>query len=127
MIPSYLKYIELNLAPIRKSLEKRPIPNGLSSEGLKDHRSVLRLNSIVFLLDLLSIPPKQFLQILSQVQVRFANLIELMMIEESLVRIYIKLLKCSNRMIKKVSLDSITMLNDVEPMAYVSSIITRMN
>ncbi|CAF0786571.1 unnamed protein product [Adineta ricciae] len=45
----YDDYIKKNLAPIRKALDKR-LTNGMSSE------------------DLLSIPPKQFLQILSQVQ-----------------------------------------------------------
>ncbi|CAF1103919.1 unnamed protein product [Rotaria sordida] len=49
-LPTYDDYIKTNLAPIRKSLEKRTNTNSLSSE------------------DLLSIPPKQFLQILSQVQ-----------------------------------------------------------
>ncbi|UJR23314.1 hypothetical protein I4U23_026328 [Adineta vaga] len=46
----YDDYIKRNLAPIRKALDKRLTTNGMSSE------------------DLLSIPPKQFLQILSQVQ-----------------------------------------------------------
>ncbi|CAF0970487.1 unnamed protein product [Adineta steineri] len=46
----YDDYIKANLAPIRKALDKRPMNNGMSSE------------------DLLSIPTKQFLQILSQVQ-----------------------------------------------------------
>jgi hypothetical protein len=32
-LPAYDDYIKLNLAPIRKSLEKRPNTNGLSSEG----------------------------------------------------------------------------------------------
>ncbi|CAF3537649.1 unnamed protein product [Rotaria sordida] len=49
-LPYYDDYIKINLAPIRKALEKRTNNNGMSSE------------------DLLSIPPKQFLQILSQVQ-----------------------------------------------------------
>ncbi|CAF0837740.1 unnamed protein product [Adineta steineri] len=49
-LPVYTEYIKMNLAPIRKLLDKRSNVNGLSSE------------------DLLSIPPKQFLQILSQVQ-----------------------------------------------------------
>ncbi|CAF0805510.1 unnamed protein product [Rotaria sp. Silwood1] len=49
-LPIYTDYIKTNLVPIRKSLEKRINTSGLSSE------------------DLLSIPPKQFLQILSQVQ-----------------------------------------------------------
>ncbi|CAF2854630.1 unnamed protein product [Rotaria sp. Silwood2] len=49
-LPFYDDYIKINLAPIRKALERRTNNNGMSSE------------------DLLSIPPKQFLQILSQVQ-----------------------------------------------------------
>ncbi|CAF4021539.1 unnamed protein product, partial [Rotaria magnacalcarata] len=49
-LPVYDEYIRLNLAPIRKLFEKRINTNGLPIE------------------DLLSIPPKQFLQILSQVQ-----------------------------------------------------------
>ncbi|CAF0848479.1 unnamed protein product [Rotaria sp. Silwood1] len=49
-LPFYDDYIKINLATIRKALEKRTNNNGMSSE------------------DLLSIPPKQFLQILSQVQ-----------------------------------------------------------
>ncbi|CAF0916742.1 unnamed protein product [Adineta ricciae] len=49
-LPVYIDYFKINLAPIKKSLDKRVIPNGFTSE------------------DLLSVPPKQFLQILSQVQ-----------------------------------------------------------
>ncbi|CAF2314824.1 unnamed protein product [Rotaria sp. Silwood2] len=49
-LPIYTDYIKTNLVPIRKLLDKRTNTNVLSSE------------------DLLSIPPKQFLQILSQVQ-----------------------------------------------------------
>ncbi|CAF3551510.1 unnamed protein product [Rotaria socialis] len=49
-LPVYDEYIRLNLAPIRKLFEKRINTNALPIE------------------DLLSIPPKQFLQILSQVQ-----------------------------------------------------------
>ncbi len=33
-LPVYDDYIKMNLAPIRKSLDKRANPNGLSSEGL---------------------------------------------------------------------------------------------
>lgn len=118
MLPIYLKYIELNLAPIRKSLEKRPIANGLSSEGTNDHSFTNEFYSI--LIDLLSIPPKQFLQILSQVQVRFSISIEFSMIIASIFRIYIKRRSRSNRLIKKASFDCIPMLNDVDHTAYVS-------
>jgi hypothetical protein len=67
-LPVYDDYIKLNLASIRKSLEKRTNINGLSSEGKKKF-SFFFLSSYIYFLDLLSIPPKQFLQILSQVQV----------------------------------------------------------
>ena len=118
MLPTYLRYIELNLAPIRKALEKRPIANGLSSEGTDDFLFISEFYS--GLIDLLSIPPKQFLQILSQIQVRLSISIELSIIGVSISRIYIKLLNRSNRLIKKASFDCIPMLNDVEHMAYVS-------
>ena len=32
-LPVYVNYIELNSTQLRKLIEKRPMPNGLSSEG----------------------------------------------------------------------------------------------
>jgi hypothetical protein len=70
-LPLYDDYIKTNLAPIRKALEKRvnSTNNGMSSEGEWDENDFF-LVSVCYFIDLLSIPPKQFLQILSQVQVR---------------------------------------------------------
>ncbi|CAF3181711.1 unnamed protein product [Rotaria socialis] len=73
----YDDYTKINLAPIRKALEKRASNNGMSSE------------------DLLSIPPKQFLQILSQVQDlhKTAQSFE-SGDKESLIKLYDYALKC---------------------------------
>jgi hypothetical protein len=72
-LPFYDDYIKTNLAPIRKALEKRMNNNnnnGMSGEGeLNFQRKPVFI--VCIFIDLLSIPPKQFLQILSQVQVRF--------------------------------------------------------
>lgn len=65
----YDEYIQENLSPLRKALEKRSISNGPSTEGELVERS--REKSFAwsfFFVDLLSVLPKQFLQILSQVQ-----------------------------------------------------------
>jgi hypothetical protein len=70
-LPVYDDYIKLNLAPIRKALEKRATTNGLSSESKEKYLFFLYIQK--YFLDLLSIPPKQFLQILSQVQVNFSS------------------------------------------------------
>lgn len=63
----YDDYIAMNLAPIRKALEKRNSNNGMSSEG-REQGQEERKRVDEFDLELLSIPTKQFLQILSQVQ-----------------------------------------------------------
>ena len=71
----YDKYISLNLAPIRKALEKRMNnASSMSSEGKKRLPDDLSLIAHFCFVELLSIPPKQFLQILSQVQVRTIRL-----------------------------------------------------
>ena len=35
-LPSYDDYVRGNLAPFRKALDKRPVTNGMSSEGEHD-------------------------------------------------------------------------------------------
>lgn len=78
-LPLYDDYIKMNLAPIRKALDKRNSSNGMSSE------------------ELLSIPTKQFLQILSQVQDlhRTAKSFE-SNDQESLLKLYDHAQKCKS-------------------------------
>lgn len=66
----YEAYIQLNLASTRKALEKKLSNKDMSSEGNETKIFFSRRINKRILLDFLSIPPKQFLQILSQVQVR---------------------------------------------------------
>lgn len=76
--PLYEGYTQMNLTATRKALEKKMNSKDFSSEG-KFHRSFRSLHFTTIHSDLLSIPTKQFLQILSQVQVEHLwkiNLIE---------------------------------------------------
>lgn len=70
-LPIYRQYIRSNLAPTRKLLDKRASVAILPSEGRFDPHVRPLVAHSHSLADLLSIPCKQFLQILSQVQVAY--------------------------------------------------------